>query len=121
MQQNISCHTLANITGIADATLQKYSKEIGKPLPKHKPKPTHFHKIIEAIRARQDSRSDLRLITIENETRTLSDWANRSGNTQSTIRRRLDYGYPPQTAVFAKPGSLRGFSSLNCLKQDHYN
>ena len=114
LEKGLSRNEISKISGIDNKTLQKFADNNGIHIPRSKSTPKNVGNIIKAnqLRVHQD-RTDAILIKFNGETLSLAEWSKKLGIPRSTIKSRLELGYPLHEALSADKRQHRGFSAFN--------
>jgi hypothetical protein len=104
IDEGLSRNTMSKELGIDNKTLQIFADREQIIIPRSKPVPRDFQKIIAAIHARMIKRSDLFWIVHNNEKKYLSQWADSTGIRASTIKKRLSLGWSVEMALTMTTG-----------------
>lgn len=69
----------------------------------------------ETALEQQNNRSDTRLITVSDETRSAADWAREMGLPRQTVTNRLARGWHPTAAALGRKGESKAAAHARCV------
>lgn len=104
IEEGMSRNAIAIELGVDNKTIQNYADRIGLSFPYCPSSPKSFDNIINALRARISTRSDLNWIEHNGDKMYIEQWSRHIGISGSTIRKRMAMGWSVEQTLNTKLG-----------------